>query len=402
MCTEAGVYMNDHIQWLLRMACAIGGALIVSGCVWPTPGPGEAVPTITTTTHWSATAETLTIDVSVSHLTPTTVRLYPRGYSGNWVETDVTAPFTFTIDISNFEVDDHEMLVIADDGATIVAENEVITVHGCNGNYDLCSRSYAQVRYATTHNAMSNSTDGWIGPNQALDVPQQLELGVRGLMLDTYRAGDLSTFNTIQVPDVDPDDSFLCHSLCAIGKQPLAEGLSEIREFLDSNPGAVITLIIESYLSHSLTASAFDAAGLTDYAYVHDGGAWPTLGQMIDSGDRLVVLQDKSVNPGYPWLMNVWSHAFETHFSAAAPGDFSCADNRGVPGNDLFIFNHFLTAIFGAPELAEQVNHNPLLIDRLNECEAFQSTPANFVTVDFVDIGDTILAVETLNSFGGF
>jgi hypothetical protein len=123
---------------------------------------------------------------------------------------------------------------------------------------------------------------------------------------------------------------------------------------------------------------------------------------MIDAGTRLVVLQDKAVNPTYPWLMNVWEHAFETHFSAAVPGDFSCADNRGTPSSDLFIFNHFLTSTFGAPALAEQVNYNPLLRDRINECEAVHGTTANFVTVDFVDIGDTLSTIEALYEVGSF
>jgi hypothetical protein len=201
---------------------------------------------------------------------------------------------------------------------------------------------------------------------------------------------------------VDPDTSFLCHAVCALGKQPLAEGLAEIREFLDEYPGEVVTLIIESYLSHELTAKAFDEADLTRYTYVHAGAAWPTLGQMIDDGTRLVVLQDRSAQPDYPWLMNVWTHAFETRFSARTPDDFSCVRNRGSEGNDLFIFNHFLTEVFGAPELAQQINFNPLLLDRINECEAFHGAMANFVTVDFFDIGDTVEAVNALNEKGAF
>lgn len=359
-------------------------------------------PIITTSTSWSAVAGTLTIEVTFLNISPSIVRLYPQGVAEEWVEVDNAAPFSFSIDATLFEPGEHEMLVTADDGSTYISENELITVSGCNGSHDLCSRSYDQVRYATAHNAMSNASNGWTGPNQNLDVPAQLALGIRGLMLDTYRAGDLSQFGSIQVPDADPDASFLCHSVCSIGKQPLLEGLSEIREYLDGNPGAVVTLIIESYLNHELTASAFNAANLTPYAYQHSGGSWPTLGQMADAGTRLIVMQDVSVNPSYPWLLNVWDHAFETHFSAAVPEDFSCADNRGSPSSDLFIFNHFLTSIFGSPALAEQVNYNPLLLDRVNECETLYATPANFVTVDFVDIGDTMFTINALNELGGF
>ncbi len=394
------------------LACALfiaacGGSNSNTGLTEPgNRDPVEPPPTepgtIAVTTGWSAAAMSLSLDISVTQFTPTQVRLYPRGIDGGWVETDDAAPYSFTIDISEFPPGDYEMLVIASNGDAELQQRETVTINGCNGEQSLCNRSYDQVRYVTTHNAMSSSMDGWRGPNQNLDVPAQLQAGVRGLMLDLYRAGSLNQFDQVQVPDADPDASFLCHAVCALGKQPLAEGLAEIRAFLDDNPGAVITLIIESYLSHELTAEAFDEAALTPYTYVHASGAWPTLGQMIDSGTRLVVLQDRAVDPDYPWLMNVWSHAFETHYSAAAPEDFSCAVNRGNVANDLFIFNHFLTGLFGAPELAEQVNYNPFLLDRINECEAFHGVPGNFVTVDFVDIGDAMAAVKTLNDTGGF
>ena len=296
----------------------------------------------------------------------------------------------------------HEMLFVAFNNRRIVAEYEPVAIDGCNGFHELCTRSFAQVRYATTHNAMSSETDGWIGPNQALDVPGQLAAGVRGLMLDTYRAGGTNLLGQVQVPDDDPDAPYLCHSICSLGKQPLVEGLVEIREFLDANPGEVITLIIESYLNHALTAAAFDDARLTDYAYVHPGGAWPTLGEMIDSGKRLVVLQNRAANPQYPWQMNVWAQAFDNPFSAASAADFTCNRLRGSTDNALFIFNHFLTVIFGSAELAEQVNYNPLLRSRIDECEAFHGRIANFVTVDFVSIGDTLENVNTLNGVGAF
>ncbi len=364
---------------------------------------GRRSPAMTISSSWSAVAETLTVEVSFASITPTTVQLYPKGLADGWVETDNSPPFSFALDTSSFEPGDYEMLVLADDGTNAISDIELVTVNGCNGHSHLCSRRYDQVRYATTHNAMSNLANGWIGPNQNWDVPAQLEAGVRGLMLDTYRAGDLNELSQeIQMPGVDPDTAYLCHVLCSIGNQLLVDGLSEIREFLDVNRGAVVTLIVESYLNHEITAEAFSAANLTPYAYQHAGGPWPTLGQMIDADTRLVVLQDVSVNPSYPWLMNVWDNAFETQFSASVPGDFSCTENRGSTSNELFIFNHFLTNVFGSATLAEQVNFNPLLLNRINECETFHATTANFVTVDFVDIGDTLSTIEALNEVGVF
>lgn len=379
-----------------RLVPALIACLAASACVWPVPLPGEPVPTIESTTTWDAAAGTVTMEVTTTHLVPTAVRAYPAGPNAAGVD-DTTAPFIFVFDTDTFPSGHRGMLVVANDGSTIVGEIEATPDVRCNGHRELCDRSYADVRTITTHNAMSNANDGWIGPNQTLDVPDQLEAGVRALMLDTYRAGDLNRFGTVEVPGVDPDTPYLCHAICALGSQPLVESLTEIREFLDSDPGAVVTLIIESYLAHDLTAGAFEASGLTPYAYVHPGGQWPTLGEMIDAGTRLVVMQDEAVDPAHPWLMNVWDQSFETHFSATVPADFSCNHLRGTPSNPLFILNHFLTEVFGSPALAAQVNPDPFLLDRAIECEGFHDTAATFVTVDFFEIGDVAAAVAALN-----
>ena len=151
----------------------------------------------------------LTIELSVSNITPTNVRLYPKGLDGGWVELDTEAPFSFSIDATEFEPGNHEMLVTADDGAIYLSEKKIIAVSGCNADHDLCSRRFDQVRYATTHNAMSNAANGWFGPNQNLDVPAQLAAGVRGLMLDTYRAGYINLLGQAQVPEADPDAAYL-------------------------------------------------------------------------------------------------------------------------------------------------------------------------------------------------
>ena len=219
-------------------------------------------PSITASTVWSAAAATLTIDVSVTNIAPNAVLLYPKGLDDEWVESDTSAPFSFTVDTSEFELGDHEILIVANDGNASVSKTEIITVRGCNGKAHLCDRPYNQARYVTTHNAMSSSTDNWIGPNQHLDVPAQLNLGVRALMLDVWEPSDLNQFNQIQAPGEDPEIILLCHALCALGKQPLVEGLSEIADFLDTNRDEVVTIIFESYISFEQTAAAFEAADL--------------------------------------------------------------------------------------------------------------------------------------------
>ncbi len=252
----------------------------------------------------------------------------------------------------------------------------------CNGHVELCERPFDEVAYPTTHNAMSSEAAGWLPPNQHFGMTRQLTDGVRALMLDTYKE----------------DELLLCHVLCELGSQPLTEGLVEIRDFLDANPNEIVSIIFESYIDHPDTASAFDESDLLRLVYAQEiGEPWPTLQALIDADTRLIVFQDKPEDPAYPWLMNIWDYAWETHFSWATPEDFNCDSNRGNPDNPLFILNHFLTGVGGDPELAEMVNYDPLFIDRALQCQTESGALPNFVTVDFYDIGDLFSVVDQLN-----
>ncbi|HAC79187.1 MAG: hypothetical protein P8K76_03680 [Candidatus Binatia bacterium] len=252
----------------------------------------------------------------------------------------------------------------------------------CNGGSQLCDRAYDEVAYATTHNAYSNATDGFIGPNQEFAVPRQLSDGIRGLMLDAY----ILDGEVVQY-----------HALADLGTYPLLSTLTEIREFLQANPREVVTIIFESYVDGDDIADVFAEAGLVEYAHAQSlEDPWPTLGEMIESGKRLVVFTDLD-GGARDWYLPVWDFAFETPYSFSVPEDLSCEPNRGNPENSLFILNHFLTQTLGSPELAEQINFNPLLGSRIEECMLRNDRMANFVTVDFYNIGDTLVDVAALN-----
>jgi hypothetical protein len=251
----------------------------------------------------------------------------------------------------------------------------------CNGHAALCDRRYDQVAYATTHNAMSNADEGWLGPNQQHGLTKQLEDGIRGLMLDTH---------------YDAGVAHLCHSFCQIGKEPLVSGLLKIRRFLDLHPQEVVTIIFEAYISEADTEAAFAAAGLLPYVHVQPvGEPWPTLATLIQNDTRLVVFTD--VRGSRPWHHYVWDYASETPYSFETPEQLSCAPNRGNPSRPLFILNHFLTQILGSPQLASQINYNPLFIERALACQTARSRLPNFVTVDFYDIGDVFPVTAALN-----
>ncbi|HEV8323718.1 MAG TPA: hypothetical protein VG389_19020 [Myxococcota bacterium] len=257
-----------------------------------------------------------------------------------------------------------------------------VAVTACNGDDALCDRAYDDVTYPTTHNAMSNDDEGWLIPNQHHGITRQLADGVRGLMLDVhpYLGG-----------------TYLCHGVCSLGNEPLADGLSKVRAFLEVCPREVVSLIFESYVPAADVAAAFAASGLDAYVWTQAAGApWPTLREMIDGGARLVAFTD--YDAGAPaWYHDVWAFAWETPYAFDTPADFTCAMNRGVAGNPLFILNHFLTNPLASPANAEMVNYDPLFLDRALACQAASGALPNFPTVDFYDIGDLFTVAATLN-----
>jgi hypothetical protein len=268
------------------------------------------------------------------------------------------------------------------DGFLLTCLPENPASSSCNGAPELCDRAYDQVAYATTHNAMTNGDEGWLLPNQQHGITRQLNDGIRGLMLDTHYDGGVA---------------HLCHAFCSLGKEPLASGLTKIRQFLASQPNEVVTIIFETYISAADTHAAFVSSGLLPYVHAQAVGApWPTLRDLIRGNRRLIVLTD-SGGGTYPWYMNVWSHAQETPFSFEEPGDLNCNPNRGNTSNPLFILNHFLTQIVGSQALAEQINYNPLFIDRALQCQTQRNRLPNFVTVDFHNVGDVFPVTRSLN-----
>jgi len=252
----------------------------------------------------------------------------------------------------------------------------------CNGDPDLCSRTYPEVAFATTHNAMASEEAGWVAPNQRHAPARQLEDGVRALMLDLHYWNKEVT---------------LCHSQCEFGSTPLREFLGRLRSFMEANPREVVTLLLESYVDRVDVARDLAAVRLDTMVHAQVAGEpWPTLKQMLDGGRRLVILSDRGGGK-YPWFHDVWAHAWETNWNNKKASDFTCKRNRGEAANPLFILNHFIGDPLPSPELALSVNRREVLLERARRCKRESGRQPNFVTVDFHDQGAVMEAVRELN-----
>lgn len=287
-------------------------------------------------------------------------------------------------DVENPDVDPP---VPDDADAADVADSESLAPwpaprEGCNGHPQLCDRPLPEVVFAATHNSMSNRQDGWAAPNQNLNMRHQLIDGVRAFLIDVYdRNGRI----------------LLCHGFCNLGSRPLLEAMEEIADFLHDQPGEVIALLIEDYVTSEVIAEVLTEAGLAPFAHTQDPDeAWPTLGEMVASNQRLLVLAQDS-GPPPAWVHNLWRHGWDTPFTFDRPEAFSCRANRGSSTNALFLINHWILDPAARPANAEIVNTYDALMARVEACSDQWDRLPTFLAVDFHDVGDLLEVVDVLN-----
>lgn len=324
--------------------------------------------------------------------------------------------------------------VLAVGGLAIVAVAQgdagtPIVETGCNGRDDLCDRRFDDVVIAATHNSHAAAADGFLNGYQLYGIRQQLDDGIRGLLIDVYFGfeDDSGLVVTDRVPltaderaalvaDVGESavaaaeatarsferqgveaDLYLCHALCEIGARRFVDVLDEIAAFVDEHPREVLVIIVqdEGPLPDDV-AAAFEEAGLLDDLYAHEPGEpFPTLGEMIDSGRRIVVAAEKRSGGGYDWYHAAFDLVQDTSYLYASIDDFECSLNRGSPDSPLLLVNHWVNPV--SPIGAESANDDAVLLDRIEECEATRGRLPNLIAVDFFDRGDLIEVVDQLN-----
>jgi hypothetical protein len=160
----------------------------------------------------------------------------------------------------------------------------------CNGYAGLCGRKYSNATFIGSHDS------AFVGilptENQYDSVSTQLSKSVRFLQAQTHvKNGALE----------------MCHTSCTeLDAGTLTNYLGSIKTFLDNNPNEVVTLLLVNGdgSSPSLFDSSFTAAGIKKYTFVPSTSpktlaidAWPTLGEMISAGTRLVVFLGKKCSP---------------------------------------------------------------------------------------------------------
>lgn len=151
---------------------------------------------------------------------------------------------------------------------------------------------------------------------------------------------------------------------------------------------------------------AFAQAGLLDLVYHGPFGPFPTLREMIDSGQRLVVMAENEADD-ISWYPLAYRDALqETPFtfkSAAELTDSSrlaegCRPNRGPASAPLFLVNNWVdTSPVSRASIAERVNEHSALLQRAETCRRIRHRLPNLIAVDFYKRGDLLRVVRSLN-----
>ena len=265
----------------------------------------------------------------------------------------------------------------------------------CNGHAALCDRAYNDVTFAGTHDSYSTTSEGFGAPDQTFPIARQLEDGIRALHFEVH---------------VYEGDVYACHSLCAIGAKLLVDEMKSIAAFLAGHPGEVVTLLLERsdlLITAEAIAEVMKAAGLDPLMHVQAVGApWPTLGAMVQKGERVVAFIDNPLpadggSAVPPWLLPRWKLTWETPWDNEKPTDFGrCAADRGTMGDGVYVVDTYMEdLILETAAHAALVNYDPFLVERLLFCKRATSTLPNLAMVNFYEVSDIFSVVDVLNGF---
>jgi len=259
----------------------------------------------------------------------------------------------------------------------------------CNGHAELCSRSFGNVTFVGAHDSYAVGVNN-LAVNQDQNVTRQLNDGIRMLQVQAHlQNGDIR----------------LCHTSCTLfDGGTLLNYLNTVKTWLNANPNEVLSILIVNI--DNQPPSAFDAiykaASVDSISFSPANSslaasAWPTLGSMIDSGQRLLTFLDNGANPTVPYLIDEFTNIWETAFDLVDPTLFDCAVNRtnGNSATQMSLINHFLDQLVlgqAAPNVAQANVTNAAsgsgsLGAQVDTCIAANARAPNFMLVDFYEYG---------------
>ena len=247
------------------------------------------------------------------------------------------------------------------------------------------NKKFNQVCWLTSHNSFTSSKYNWIYNQQSQSIEDQLEYGVRGLMIDLW------WYN---------NEIYMLHGEIKLtrlqkwSKPNKFEWLLPIiKKRLDDNPTEIITLILESYLDTTGGTEIMKLLKKYDMNTLLYNpprqqllrNQWDRIGDMISNNTRLVMISrniyDKVIYDSGVVIENKWEN-----------NDSGDKFFRSI-GN-IFIFNHFKKVSFHPYKIYNSFSN--IMRRMINAHKIINKFP-NYVSVDFSQIGDAKNVVDFLN-----
>lgn len=282
-------------------------------------------------------------------------------------------------------------------------------------------RRYDQYCYLMSHNSFAYFLNGWWLGNQEYDLTEQLDYGVRGLMLDIYKEN---------INGVDQIVMYHGVSWSSYSWLFLEDAMREICIWLENNPKEIVTIQFENYVKDpKLVSNTFSNAGISDMIFYADRtnigpygqlwgpvlqDGWPSIDWMVCNNKRLVVFAEKG-GDGLPY---VWDYTVETKYGEdSLKGTCDERDEskeiKLSKNRSLYTVNNFPTIWYlNIPKCRtyKSINSFESLIARCETCkfnerfkdENWRLHLPNFLAVDFVTKGadgGPLRAVEEINKY---
>jgi len=197
-----------------------------------------------------------------------------------------------------------------------------------------------------------------------------------------------------------PRDVYMCHGFCELGALKLVPVLKDVRDFLVENPGEVLVIVIQDEsVSPQDIERCFKESGLLEFVYRGPvTPPWPTLRDMVESDQRVVVMAENS-SAGVAWYHPAFEVIQETPYGFKDPSEFSNRPNRGGTRGSLLLMNHWIESVPSPkPSDAAIVNAHDALMQRILAFRRERGRLPNLVAVDFYATGDMLAVVRELNA----
>jgi hypothetical protein len=268
----------------------------------------------------------------------------------------------------------------------------------CNGHPSFCSRSYSNITQVAAHNSPF-IRPGSVASNQMLDVETQLNDGIRMLQFQTHQVNG---------------SMYLCHTSCDLLNAGLLEDyLTTVVGWMRQNPHDIVTILMgnDDVVSPDNYVAPVTNSGLINFVYIPPTlpmplEDWPTLGEMLLTNQRAVVMLDYEANQQeIPWLLDEFSQMWETPFSPT-DRDFPCTAQRPpdrpeeIRRDRMYMANHNLNVAVSLAGMSLDIPAFTILNETnavsgygsagvmVGNCTRDWNRPPNFLLVDYYNLGN--------------